>query len=387
MSVLSEVGISLVDSDNPAKTSSFRESTGDEWSNYITQYSHTISASGGYDTMSFSLAAPTYIMDRWIQDGIGREITVYSPYGSIVWQGFVNEINAKIGGLTIDRGPFMNIANKVYVTYRTIRWNTNPPIGGQTRTTDAASDSTSQGKYGILETYVSGGEASDTQAGELRDTYLAEFKNPLTRQSLNLGSASNPAISIKCLGYYHMFKRYRYNNIVTPSLINASQKIENIVAAEPNSIFSTDYTGLDTNSMQLIDYEDQDRDGLGALKDIVAKGDTSGNRWIFMILDNRKAYYSQIPTSIEYSYSMTETSQRLRFLSGGIVQPWDIRPGKWVVVVDLLVGMAEPATLREDSRNMFIESVTYSAPYSLSMKGGKTDTFAQKLANAGLGGI
>jgi len=48
--------------------------------------------------------------------------------------------------------------------------------------------------------------------------------------------------------------------------------------------------------------------------------------------------------------------------------------------------LAEPASLSLDPRALFIESVNFTAPNTLSLQGGVTETVSQLLAQKGLGG-
>jgi hypothetical protein len=322
----------------------------------------------------------------WLGAGVGRNIEVYSPQGRVMWEGFVNEVSASLGPISINRGPYLGIANRVYVTYQTIRWNTNPPIGGQKRTTAAANDTDSQARYGIYETYVSAGEGTDDDAADLRDTYLQEFKEPATRHSISLSRSSAPSVTISCLGYCHLLKRFRYFNDST-GLVNASQKVQDVLAADPNSIFSTDYSDISTNTLQVLDREDSDRDGLGVINDVVSRGDASGNRYIFMVMGGRKAVYKAIPTEYEYTHVLSDSINTIRGIGGTApIPPWDVLPGKWLNIADFLIGTGpSPTDLAQDPRSVFVESVTYTAPYGLSMRGGRSDLFKQKLANFGFG--
>ena len=65
----------------------------------------------------------------------------------------------------------------------------------------------------------------------------------------------------------------------------------------------------------------------------------------------------------------------------------DVKPGKWIFFPDFLMGKAldDLDDFRLDPRYMLVESVRYTAPYGLSLSGGKISTFSQILAQKGLG--
>lgn len=349
-------------------------------------YSHEIAANGGFLSASFSIPSNRDDAESWI-DGLGRHIEVYDETLALVWEGFVNEIEIVMGALTVKRGPLLEVDNKVNVKHQTRTYNTNPPIGGDSVETGFSSDTDSQDLYAIQENIITGGSISTTEGSELQGTYLAEFSFPQTGQELSLGGGGAGEISVKleCLGYVHFLKRYYYSQVVTASTINLSAKIEDVLGADPNSIFSTDYSNLTANALQVSDYEDGDTDAYNIIMSMVGLGDASDNRYVFGIYEDRIAYYSAIPTSYEYEHRLADQGMRVVDLDDNEVRPWNIRPGKWLFISDFLVGRTTESTLRLDPRMVLIESVRYTAPYSLSITGGKIDKFAQKLARFGLG--
>jgi hypothetical protein len=120
----------------------------------------------------------------------------------------------------------------------------------------------------------------------------------------------------------------------------------------------------------------------------VALGDPSDfARYTFGVYDDRQAYYKKMPTAIEYVYRLSSGSQAIETTGGARVQPWNVRPAKWLEIPDFLIGRAAGGgNLRDDPRNVFIESVTYTAPFGLTINGGKVSTLKQKMAQLGLGG-
>jgi len=56
----------------------------------ISDYGHTISANGGFNTMNVTIADDRISLDEWIERGIGRHIVVYNSANLPCWEGFVN---------------------------------------------------------------------------------------------------------------------------------------------------------------------------------------------------------------------------------------------------------------------------------------------------------
>ncbi len=78
----------------------------------------------------------------------------------------------------------------------------------------------------------------------------------------------------------------------------------------------------------------------------------------------------------------------LKNAAGGFVDPWDVKVGEWIQFTDLDVCQTlSTDSFRDDSRMMFIEGLSYTAPYTLQISGGKVDTLTQQLNKLGLGSI
>jgi len=388
VAILEQYGVSIHIDDTIIGTSPLvgaRYFQGRDWSEVAGSYDHTISADIGFDQMSFSFGGGMVDIEDWLEAGLGLHVAVYNKDMIIIWEGFVNDISAALGSISVTRGPLMDVVNRTRVDYRTVRFDTNPPIGGDQFSTDLANDTDSQAVYGILEDYVSGGEGDEGTMDDLRDTFLAENKLPKTSQEITLGSGQNPQITVNCLGYYHLLKKYHYDNLNVSGTINVSTKITDVVDGDPNSVLSSSGGHIDSNTLQVPDHEDGTNKGEGIIRDLVALGDASGNRWLFGVYTDQEAYYEQAPTTIEYVHRLSETPSGLYdYDSDRFVDPWNIKPGKWLFIADFMVGREVSTDLLDDPRALFIESVKFSTPYSTSINGGKLYTFSRKVARLGL---
>ena len=163
-------------------------------------YTHTISALGGYDSMSFTYTGTLTEVEDWFVKGLGRHIVVYDDGLQVCWEGFVNKMTLSAGSLSITRGPLLDVANRVALVYSTVNTAVTPPIVGARAKTANANDTDSQGQWGILETILSGGGMTATTAAQVRDTYLAENKDPVSSQSISLDQGAAASIKIECAG-------------------------------------------------------------------------------------------------------------------------------------------------------------------------------------------
>ena len=342
-------------------------------------------AFGGYASAKISLGANIEVIEEWIDDGLGRHIEVYDHAGVMIWEGFVNSIKANTGTLTMSIGPLLKINNRVLGTYTRILDDTVvPAILGSSTETLIAEDLDSQNKYGILEGVVSIGTVLEDFANDIRDTFLNDTKDPYVDKNLNL-SRGDIRITIECVGYYKFFEKYIYNDN-DELFTTVSDKLEQIILADPNGIFSTSFQKIETNNLLDVEQETKNAMAMGVIKKIVNAGDVNGNRFLFGVYENRVVKYNSIPNEIEYKSTIDESI--IRNNVGSEILPWNIEPGKWIFFDDLLIGREPPPSLdelRKDPRALFIEQVSYRSPYDLRINGVRLNTnFKQKIAQLGL---
>jgi hypothetical protein len=362
----------------------------DEIRRSVSGYSHKIGAFGGFLSSEMSINTSKAEAENWAMEGLGRDIVVYGDDLQEIWNGFVNGISIELGSLSFSRGPLLAIANDVTVAYQTTSYATNPPVPGYRATTAAGTNADSQTSYGVLERILSGGQTDATEAAQIRDTYLTENKDPQTNHKVKSSGKQGPTVKLSCVGYGRFLERYYYAQTVSSGQINTNAKIQAVVTADPSSRLSTDYGNVTTNTLQVGAYENGDRTGLAVIKDIVSRGDSSDNRYLFGVYEGRKISYGAIPTDYEYVLRLHDPEKRVRTVGGQEVFPWNVRPGKWLFHPDFLTGFSmQPNTgdLRDDPRVMFIESVRYSAVFGLEINGQKVGTLSQLLAKQGTGTI
>jgi hypothetical protein len=330
-------------------------------------------------------------MEDWLDRGLNRHIEIYNPALDEVFEGFVNQVSYSAGTLSAVRGPLMSIANRVSVTYTPILDATTvPPIEGTQWTTTIADDTDSQDKFAIVEKVVSGGRLLDDgttdQAAQMRDTYLEEYREPETTEDVSFGSTSEPTVQLEILGYVHRFAGYVYQDL-TAATIQLDTKMQAVITADPNGLFSTDYTDIDANASLVSRYENDNRSGWDVIQELVATGDAAFNRYTFGVYGDRKSVYAAVPTDVAYDHMIS--GENIIITVHGTesidVKPWDILPARWMFLQDFLVGKGGvPADLKLDPRFMFIESVRYTAPYQLDISGNKVRKISQMMAQRGL---
>src|SRR3990167_8008088 len=241
----------------------------------ITAYSHTINAKGGF----YSASITTFLSDAeavdWIENGVGRHVVVYGHDGTVVFEGFINQINISYGTLSASRGPLFDVANRVSIMYVPIIDDTvDPPINGDRTETTIAEDAASQDKYGIIEKILSAGSLLDdgttNEALEIRDLYLSEMKDIYTDETINVSGGNVPSVTIECLGYNEFFKVYDYNDL-NPLSVTFSTKLQSVINADPNNVISTQFGEMDNNPLLTTAYEDENRFAESVIQAIVVQ--------------------------------------------------------------------------------------------------------------------
>lgn len=355
-----------------------------ELSGFVSMYKHVLGADGGYLSMELGISQVRESLADWYEYGLGRDVTVYDHTAGVTFEGFVNEIEISDGDSSLVRGPLMDITNSVNVTYSTIDNTVSPPILGGQANAGPANDAASQALFGVLARTLSTGGMSASEASQLIDTFLRENKDPKNAQELVSGASSNVSITIRVLGYGYLLDMQYYADAATGNS-NASAIV--IAVASNNVHLSSDYLNVVANTLQVSSYRAGKDRASAVIKDVVERGDASDNRWVFGVLDGRKTYYSPRATTISYVRRLADPSRNYYTLGEELVYPWNVMPGRWTYVPDFIPGVGLVSALEQDPRAIFGETVTYTAPWKVDMKGGQTATLPQKLAKLGLSGV
>lgn len=348
-------------------------------------YGHEISTFGGFDSAKISVALSQSDLEEWIERGLGRHIIAYDDANEIVFEGFVNALNATLGSLDYSHGPLLDIANRVRLVYSTFL------AGGQgvRATTDWAEELDSIARFGQWERVLSSGGVSAGEANQIRDTYLAENSSPTTSRQQSYSNDGGDAfrLDLDILGYIHWLQ-YTYTQTVTTGNGNLSDKLIAILNADPNGIVNTNLSGIQANTLQVPLVENDLPLAIDLVKNLTSRGDANERRYGFGLYANRLVRYGPVSEQIDYMQHLTDPARQVRTPGGQIVKPWNVKPGRWVFFPDFMVGRVQPRTaLRDDPRMAFIENVSYQAPWGVSFNGSKSSRLDQKLARLGLSGI
>jgi len=120
-------------------------------------------------------------------------VKIVAPTGSIVWWGYVHEVELQLGGLTVV-ASLDNLRNRVKVLY------TAAVAGGGATDTGWLDDTLSEAEYGYKEHVESLGDASTAMATTLRSRLLDQGKYPKPKRSI-AGNGDTQAV-LRCRGWY-----------------------------------------------------------------------------------------------------------------------------------------------------------------------------------------
>lgn len=356
----------------------------------ISGWSHTSAAIGGYLTATCGVNASENFIDEWLENGLGRWLTLYDEGGNIRWRGFVDQVNANIAGLQIQRGPLTGITNRAHMVYSAVDTSTLPPTMGVRATTAQTNDTASQALFGIWQKVLSCGGTTAADAAVLQRLYLLEHAQPETTKTLSLGGGNlNMTLNLK--GAWEWLKAYIANFPGVVDTVNLSARLIAILGLDIaiNALFSTNTDHITTNLYQVKANSEDDKVAQKYILDLLTPGDgtAAGIRYTAGFYDNEVMYYAPVPSSLEYTFSLSNTAQEVTTLDGVTVRPWEVMPARWLQISDLMVGRVPDADLKDDPRNIFIESLSYQAPYGLTINGAKVGTLAQVLGSMGLSGL
>ncbi|MFH1554932.1 MAG: hypothetical protein ABII76_08745 [Pseudomonadota bacterium] len=349
----------------------------------------TKTAVGGYDSCALQLVAGPQEFEQWLDQAIGAHVEIVDQAQVLRWEGVITDVTATMGGLAWRWGPLTSIANRVAVLYNVEDRTTTPPTTGERVITDWAEAAASQRLYGARVAVLNSSGLSDAEAEAYRDMWLRESRRPALASDVNLGGAGDQfGLQISAKGYWHLLD-YPYNQTTNTGEQDLSDKIADVLDADPNGLVSSANAEIATNTIQVEAYEHDYRRATDLLQAMVRLGDAAYNRYTLRVGPNRRVVYAEVPENVAYQVSMTQHGYwQVRDIVGGPVRPWEIEPGRWAMLGDVRVGTNVPAdreAMQDDPRYLFIEQVSFTAPGAVVLRSGRASSVEAALGQWGLG--
>lgn len=363
------------------------------------KYSHTLGAWLGYDSARFTTGATMSDLNFWV-DSLGCKVEAHSPAMDKVWEGFIDEVRINVGPLAYTVGPLMDVGNQLLLIWSRTQENWDKPSSSTNYhitipTTDAMK---SQDRYGVIWKALNAGTCTLNGSADVVEKFYRYNLAPKKSWDVRSGRGQLPTVDVRCLGYVHWLNWYidDWDDFWLSGYEYINVHISRILSANPNSSWlAIDETYLQTNASSMPDALPPDMTALEQIKEAMTWGSGSPDyqRWLFGMYNDFQVHYEQAPEYGDLEYEIHLEDDRLAVQSahtavGARVQPWHVKPGKWVILSDFLPGLtvSDAFGYYDDPRIGFVEEVRYTAPHALQLKGADFDRMDQFMNYWGLRG-
>ncbi len=297
------------------------------------------SAAYGYDSCSLSINSKIHDLRGWFRAGLVRDIIWKAPNSRTIWNGYVESMTLREGGLTRVKS-INDMANRIVFIYTELDTSTTPPTANEQKTI-TVNDETSQALYGIKTATISGGEMTTTAATVQAATDLTKLLRINIDESLIVGGAGTaPTLAIRCKGYAHMLDWNNYTQTGSSGDENISTTIAAIVAADENGVINTTTNGIETNTTQSEKYYDGKRSMWHIIKSLAERGGANTDTYVAGIYERRRLIYKQAETidannnpaltnvHLTLSQNPADPASTILDQAGKELRSWDIKPDR-----------------------------------------------------------
>lgn len=327
--------------------------------------SYTITANVGFDSASFAISGDAAYLLDWYRDGLARDIVWKAPDNSIAWNGFVNNLTISIGGSRRARG-LGNFANRVHYIYTTLDTSTSPPTAGA-QAIITSNSTVGQENYPIKALSVSGGQKTTAAATLAAATELARRVKIVEEGSDSIGASTPATLRVDMLGYAWLLNWSLYRQVSSSGTTTRSALLQTIAGADDNSILSSDYSNVETNSETTAAYIPDYTPSWSLIQEIANEGGAGDYRWVAGVYEDRQLHYKQAEGVDDLGNPLAANSHGIitrslydagerYFDAGQELAPWELRPDR-LLNVGGLSNQAE-----------YIQQVAYNAPYGVQLR-------------------
>lgn len=329
-------------------------------------YEHEIRTMGGFWNCEFDLL-PGKIglgyLEEYLLNGLGRHVESYSPNGVKIWEGQITRMNFQIPGASMNVS-LIDMANKTWVRFLTSE-------GGLIKRSAEFENAASQARYGIKEKAIQGVIIKDTGvADNLAQLYLNTYVNairPRPTVSPSGSAGDRIKLTVFCDGYIKTLMWRVYNLVTQHTDQNLSIQIQDIITAVGQFVAST---SIVTNTQQVSQEYDRDDTAFDIIMGLVRLADSSQNRHIAGMFENRKFTYEQVRATaladVKYNFRIRSNKKRIFESGTGREIPFsEIRPNNYIRLSDVFTGTPGKANISDDPQVTYIDSVTFKEPIGL----------------------
>lgn len=340
----------------------------------LQSYSHQLTSQSGLDTMSLSTVCSESNAQLALSDFCGRPIYTVADGGSIIYEGIINTVAYARDGWRETVGPWTSIYNRARVDYKTVRYDTNPPIGGDDISTPWYTDDDSIEKFGQMDAILSGGEGQSALALAALTVALRENAWPQVIESIDTRASGAPSLSIECVSIKEILGKHIYTNTLTGSWYT-HQKIQTILLAHPWGVFQSDNLYLSETGLLVPQSSQEQETALKQIDDIVALGDENYNRYTLQFMPGRRVVYA--PVDNEF-YAVINNGEVKNF-DNKVIFSYIVPVGKWYIDGTFLTAsaVAAPERAAHGDGAIFADRVSYTYPHGVQISSGKDDKLSR----------
>lgn len=346
----------------------------------IDSYTHTISATGGFESATFGFTGTIEEGLYWLRHGPMCSVVVSGPDAEIMFEGFVSRVTFSVGGQTrsVDIGSMVNRARVRYTD-----------VNGGARTTVTGSSVASIARFGTKDAVLSLDNTDKTPAENYRDTMLSRSgwprMEPQSQVSTGKPAANLPTVEISCTGWYYALDWLVTSNTSLTSVATNTQIATLLNAYNAvNPFLTVDTRYIEASGVNAPETIEPDTTYRARIEALLSLGTSITQRLAYGVYANRlfkaATWAGATPSVITYRGRLASGLLVNEF--GARVEPWNVRPDAMLEIVDLL-DPSPVSTAPDAAARQYIERVTCNVSagqWSVTLEPENTDSLGAILA-------
>lgn len=317
----------------------------------LTSYEHAIRARGGFESCRLTFGCGRDEALDWLANGPMRSVVVYDPDAQIVWEGYLEMVEATFGDeqRSVSIRPMANAVTARYTAY------------GGTASDLTGSDSASIATYGRKEAVISLSDQID--ASPALTAYLRESKAPKMTGRMRLGSGGGRGpieVALTFAGWY-----YTLSWLTTPATFDSAANTT-ALAMQWVATYNATNAFFATSTANVVPSGTNDSGNLSAdttilqiIEKYLGQATSANERQSWGVYEGRswtiRPWAGAAPERATYQRYLGDG--RLYNDSGAVVLPWNARPDAMYHVVDLL-DPGPTASSQDAAARSFVERVS-----------------------------
>lgn len=348
----------------------------------LTGYEHTITATGGYESLTLSFTAKSLDEALTWMDRLLCPVTCYGPDTDEIWDGYIAAVEIRVGGRTrsISLDP---VQNRVRARYTTVL--------GTPGATGQSSNTASQALYGVRDGVVSLGTTTQAAAEGLRNSWLARYALPRAapQTEIRTGASGEAAtVSLQCAGWYSSLGFVTLERADTATEAATAQVQTLLGSSSPgiaatNAFLATSAT-ISATGVTTTRRIEADTTYRAAIEARLGLGSNSGQRLAWGVYSGRRlvvdTWAGATPNDIAYRVRLGKAG--VESVAGSTVRPWQVRPDAMVEDTDFVV-VGPPSEASDTAGRFYLERVAFridSGGWSLTLEPEASDDLTARIA-------